>query len=106
MFQLTAVTQIPFAYIYAAMPIGGILLIVPGAFIARRYVLGREFAAKRAFRRQRVGIAVRGRAMLDPSVLLIVSATMTTWPSACPWPFTWSLATATTPLLALRSWCC
>ena len=49
MFQLTAVTQIPFAYIYAAMPIGGILLIVHGAFIARRYVLGREFAADEHF---------------------------------------------------------
>lgn len=48
-FQLTAVTQIPFAYIYAAMPIGGILLIVHGAFIARRYVLGREFAADEHF---------------------------------------------------------
>ena len=49
LFQLTAVTQIPFAYIYAAMPIGGILLIVHGAFIARRYVLGREFAADEHF---------------------------------------------------------
>ena len=48
-FQLTAVTQIPFAYIYAAMPIGGILLIAHGAFIARRYVLGREFAADEHF---------------------------------------------------------
>ena len=48
-FQLTAVTQIPFAYIYAAMPIGGILLIVHGAFIARRYVLGRQFAADEHF---------------------------------------------------------
>ena len=49
LFQLTAVTQIPFAYIYAAMPIGGILLIVHGALIARRYVLGREFAADEHF---------------------------------------------------------
>lgn len=49
LFQLTAVTQIPFAYIYAAMPIGGILLIVHGAFIARRYVLGRQFAADEHF---------------------------------------------------------
>ena len=49
LFQLTAVTQIPFAYIYAAMPIGGILLIVHGAFIVRRYVLGREFAADEHF---------------------------------------------------------
>lgn len=45
MFQLTAVTQIPFAYIYSAMLIGGVLLIVHWLLVVRGYVLRREFAA-------------------------------------------------------------
>lgn len=45
MFQLTAVTQIPFAYIYSAMLIGGVLLIVHWALVVRGYVLRREFAS-------------------------------------------------------------
>jgi TRAP-type transport system small permease protein len=45
MFQLTAATQIPFGYIYAAMPVGGALLIVHWLLIVRSYVLRREFAA-------------------------------------------------------------
>lgn len=49
MFQLTAATQIPFAYIYAAMPVGGVLLIVHWALIVRSYVLSREFAADAHF---------------------------------------------------------
>lgn len=49
MFQLTAVTQIPFAYIYSAMTIGGALLIVHFLLIARGYVLRREFAADEHF---------------------------------------------------------
>ena len=44
MFQLTAATQVPFAYIYAAMPVGGVLLLVHWALIVRRYVEKREFA--------------------------------------------------------------
>lgn len=44
MFQLTAVTQIPFAYVYSAMPIGGALLIVHFLFVMRGYVLRRSFA--------------------------------------------------------------
>jgi len=43
MFQLTAVTQIPFAYIYSAMAIGGVLLIVHFLLIVRGYVLDRSF---------------------------------------------------------------
>ena len=43
MFQLTAVTQIPFAYIYSAMAIGGLLLIVHFGLIVRGYVLERRF---------------------------------------------------------------
>ncbi|RZL86843.1 MAG: TRAP transporter small permease [Variovorax sp.] len=49
MFQLTAVTQIPFAYIYSAMPIGGVLLIVHWLLIVRGYVLRREFASDAHF---------------------------------------------------------
>lgn len=49
MFQLTAVTQIPFAYIYSAMMIGGVLLIVHWLLIVRGYVLRREFASDAHF---------------------------------------------------------
>ena len=49
MFQLTAATQVPFAYIYAAMPVGGLLLIVHWLLIVRSYVLMREFAADAHF---------------------------------------------------------
>lgn len=49
MFQLTAATQIPFAYIYAAMPVGGALLLVHWALIVRGYVLERKFAADAHF---------------------------------------------------------
>ena len=44
-FQLTAATQIPFAYIYIAMLFGGVLLIVHWLLIVRGYVLRREFAS-------------------------------------------------------------
>jgi TRAP-type C4-dicarboxylate transport system permease small subunit len=44
-FQLTAATQIPFAYIYSAMLFGGVLLIVHWLLIVRSYVLRREFAS-------------------------------------------------------------
>ncbi|WPB59417.1 TRAP transporter small permease [Xylophilus sp. GOD-11R] len=43
MFQLTAVTQIPFAYVYSAMAIGGLLLIVHFLLIVRGYVMERRF---------------------------------------------------------------
>lgn len=49
MFQLTAVTQIPFAYIYSAMPIGGVLLVVHWLLIVRGYVQKREFASDAHF---------------------------------------------------------
>ena len=49
MFQLTAVTQVPFAYIYSAMMIGGVLLIVHFLFVVRGYVLERRFAADEHF---------------------------------------------------------
>ncbi len=49
MYQLTAVTQIPFAYIYAAIPVGGVLLIVHLLLILRGYVLNRSFATDAHF---------------------------------------------------------
>jgi TRAP-type C4-dicarboxylate transport system permease small subunit len=49
MFQLTAATQVPFAYIYAAMPVGGVLLIVHWLLVVRGYVRGRTFAADAHF---------------------------------------------------------
>lgn len=48
-FQLTAATQIPFSYIYAAMVAGGVLLTVHLLLIVRRYVLAREFATDAHF---------------------------------------------------------
>ncbi len=48
-FQLTAATQIPFAYIYSAMLFGGLLLIVHFVLIVRGYVLRREFATDEHF---------------------------------------------------------
>lgn len=49
MFQLTAVTQIPFAYIYSAMLIGGVLLIVHFLLVVRGYVKNRTFASDAHF---------------------------------------------------------
>lgn len=49
LFQLTAVTQIPFAYIYAAMPVGGALFMVHLLLILRGYVLDRTFAGDAHF---------------------------------------------------------
>lgn len=49
MFQLTAVTQIPFAYIYSAMLFGGVLLIVHWLLVVRGYVMRREFASDAHF---------------------------------------------------------
>ena len=49
MFQLTAATQIPFAYIYAALPIGGVLCIIHLLLVVRGYVLDRTFATDEHF---------------------------------------------------------
>lgn len=48
-YQLTAATQISFAWVYSAIPIGGILMIVHFIFILRGYILDREFAADDQF---------------------------------------------------------
>ncbi len=49
MYQLTAATQIPFAYIYAAMPVGGVLCVIHLLLILRSYVLDRTFASDAHF---------------------------------------------------------
>ena len=43
MVQMTSATQIPFGYIYAAMPLGFAFMLVHLAFIARGYVSDRRF---------------------------------------------------------------
>jgi TRAP-type C4-dicarboxylate transport system permease small subunit len=47
--QTTAATQVSFAYIYAAMLAGGVLLVVHLLLIARGYILRREFASDAHF---------------------------------------------------------
>ena len=49
MFQMTPVTQIPFAYVYSAMPIGGVLLIAHFVLVLRGYLRERSFAADAHF---------------------------------------------------------
>jgi TRAP-type C4-dicarboxylate transport system permease small subunit len=44
-FQLTPATRIPFSYIYAAMPIGFMLLIIHLLLIVRGYVVENRFEA-------------------------------------------------------------
>ena len=48
-YQLTAATQISFAWIYAAMPVGGVLLVIHWLFVLRRYLAAREFASDAHF---------------------------------------------------------
>ncbi len=49
MFQMTPVTQIPFAYVYSAMMFGGLLLIVHFLLVVRGYLLRRQFASDAHF---------------------------------------------------------
>lgn len=48
-YQTTAATQISFAWIYASMPVGGLLILAHGLFIARGYLHDRSFAADEHF---------------------------------------------------------
>ena len=48
-FQLTASTQVSMAWVYAAMPVGGLLLLLHWLFILRGYVRERVFAADAHF---------------------------------------------------------
>jgi len=48
-YQTTAATQISFAYVYAAMPIGGVLLVVHWLLIVRDYLRARLFASDAHF---------------------------------------------------------
>lgn len=49
MLQTTAATEIPFGYIYAAMPIGCVFMLVHLALIARPWLVHREFAVEDDF---------------------------------------------------------
>lgn len=48
-YQLTAATQVSFGFVYAAMPIGGALLVVHWLLIVRGYLSDRAFAADAHF---------------------------------------------------------
>ena len=48
-YQLTASTQVSMAWVYAAMPVGGVLLLLHWALVLRRYVVERSFAADAHF---------------------------------------------------------
>lgn len=45
MLQTTAATEIPFGYVYAAMPIGCVFMLIHLALIAKPWLVHREFAA-------------------------------------------------------------
>lgn len=45
LFQTTAATQISFAWIYAAIPVGGVLLCIHFLLVLRGYLLERRFPA-------------------------------------------------------------
>jgi TRAP-type C4-dicarboxylate transport system permease small subunit len=47
--QRTAATQISFAWVYAAIPVGGVLLIVHLLLVVKGYVLHRRFKADERF---------------------------------------------------------
>ena len=48
-YQSTPATQISFAIIYAALPVGMAMSIVHWLLIVRRYIIGREFASDAHF---------------------------------------------------------
>lgn len=49
MLQTTAATEIPFGYVYAAMPVGCVLMLVHLALIARPWLVHRTFAVEDDF---------------------------------------------------------
>lgn len=49
MFQTTAATEIPFGYIYMAMPVGCVLTLIHLAFVAPNWIKRREFIADEDF---------------------------------------------------------
>lgn len=49
MVQTTAATEIPFGYIYLAMPIGAALMLIHLMLIARQWLLHRQFIADEDF---------------------------------------------------------
>lgn len=49
LYQTAAATQVPMAYIYAALPIGFVLALVHLALVVRRYVASRSFPSQDGF---------------------------------------------------------
>ena len=48
-YQTTAATQISFGWIYAAMPVGGVLLVVHWLLVVRGYLAARTFSSDEHF---------------------------------------------------------
>lgn len=48
-FQMTPATQVSMAWVYASMPVGGVLLAIHWLFVVRGYVRERAFAADAHF---------------------------------------------------------
>lgn len=48
-FQMTPTTQISMGWVYASIPVGGIILMINWLFIVRDYVLNRRFASDEHF---------------------------------------------------------
>jgi TRAP-type C4-dicarboxylate transport system permease small subunit len=48
-YQITPSTQISFAFIYAALPVGMLLALIHWLLIVRNYVLRREFVSDAHF---------------------------------------------------------
>jgi TRAP-type transport system small permease protein len=57
-FQMTASTQIPFSYVYAAIPVGGALLLWSTLAIAAGYVRSRTFEADANASQHQEGVQV------------------------------------------------
>lgn len=48
-FQMTPTTQVSMAWVYSAMPIGGLLLVIHFALVVKSYIIDRSFAADEHF---------------------------------------------------------
>lgn len=48
-FQMTPTTQISMGWVYASIPVGGVILLINWLFIVRDYVLNRQFASDEHF---------------------------------------------------------
>lgn len=48
-FQMTPTTQISMGWVYASIPVGGLILMINWLFIVRDYVINRQFASDEHF---------------------------------------------------------